>query len=138
MTLSLDYLGKLTIILIVIAVSIGMIMEFRSQVENTTPTPGSDEDPGLEIVQVEETNSINKVASLITLCYERSLDQGYEDFSCFVARKDTGGFDIEASEIENHLEESVSDSTKFKASTYDRDSIIIQYDVNSDKVVVKK
>lgn len=138
MALSLDYIGKLTIILIVVAVSIGMIVEFRDQIENTTPTTGQpDEDPGLEIVQVEG-NSVTETANLINLCYQRSLEQGYEDISCFVARKDSGSFDIDSSEIEEQLEDDVAEATQFEASTYDRDSIIIQYRTRPEKVIVEK
>lgn len=138
MALSLDYIGKLTIILIVVAVSIGMIVEFRDQIENTTPTTGQpDEDSGLEIVQVEG-NSVTEIANLINLCYQRSLEQGYEDISCFVARKDSGSFDIDSSEIEEQLGEDVAEATQFEASTYNRDSIIIQYRTRPEKVVVEK
>jgi hypothetical protein len=139
MAMSLDYIGKLVIMLIVIGVSVGMIMEFRGQIEDTTPDPGSNnDDPGLEIVEVEESSSLSKVSDLITLCYQRSLEQGYEDLSCFVARTDSGSFDLESSEIEEQLSEDTAEATEFEASTYDRDSIIIQYDVASEKVVVEK
>ncbi|AOV94769.1 hypothetical protein AQV86_02480 [Nanohaloarchaea archaeon SG9] len=139
MAMSLDYIGKLVIILVVIAVSIGMITEFRDQINNTTPTPGNgNDDPGLEIVQVESSNSLSKVANLITLCHQRSLEQGYEDLSCFIARIDSGSFDLESSEIENELNEDTAEKVEFKASTYDRDSIIIQYEVASQKVIVEK
>lgn len=137
--MSLDYMGKLVIMLIVIGVSVGMIIEFRGQIEDTTPDPGeNNDDPGLEIIQVEKSNSLSKVADLITLCYQRSLEQGYEDLSCFVARTDSGNFDLESSEIEEQLSEDTAEATEFEASTYDRDSIIIQYEVVSEKVVVEK
>lgn len=139
MAMSLDYMGKLVIMLIVIGVSVGMIMEFRGQVENTRPDPGGEnDDPGLEIVQVEKSNSLSKVADLISLCYQRSLEQGYEDLSCFVARTSSGNFDLESSDIEEELTEDTAEATEFEATTYDRDSIIIQYDVASEKVVVEK
>lgn len=139
MAMSLDYMGKLVVMLIVIAVSVGMIIEFRDEIENTTPDPGGNGgDPGLEIVEVEESNSLNKVADLVTLCYQRSLEKGYEDLSCFVARTKSGSFDLESSEIEEELSDDTAEATEFKASTYDRDSIIIKYDVASKKVIVQK
>ncbi len=138
MALSLDYLGKLVIVLIVVAVSVGMIMEFRGQIEGTTPDPGNDDDPGLEIVEVAGSSSTTKVADLITLCHQRSLEKGYEDLSCFVARKKSGNFNLDASTLEEQLEPDVNQSTEFEASTYDRSSIIIQYSVASQKVVVKE
>lgn len=139
MAMSLDYMGKLVIMLIVIGVSVGMIMEFRGQVEDTTPDPGGDKgDPGLEIIQVEQSNSLSKVADLITLCHQRSFEQGYEDLSCFIARTESGSFDLESSEIEGKLSEDAAEAAEFKASNYDRESIIIQYDVTSEKVVVEK
>jgi hypothetical protein len=138
MALSMDYLGKLVIVLVAVAVSVSMIIEFRGQIEGTTPNPGDGEDPGLEIVQVEESSSLSKVADLITLCHQRSLEQGYEDISCFVARKNSGDFDLNSTDLQAQLSEDVNQSTEFQASNYDRSSIIIQYKVSTQKVVVKE
>jgi len=139
MAMSLDYMGKMAIMMIVIAVSIGMIVEFRGQIEETAPDPNPNEqEPGLEIVQINKANSLTKVSDLITLCHQRSLEQGYKDFSCFVARTNTGSFNLESTEIENKLKQETADATDFKASTYDRDSIIIEYNVKTEKVSVKK
>lgn len=139
MALSLDYLGKLVIVLVAVAVSIGMIIEFRGQIEGATPTPGDNKnDPGLEIVKVSGSNSLSKVADLITLCHQRSLEKGYEDISCFVARKETGSFNLNSADIQSQLSNDVNQSTEFKASTYERSSIIIQYKVASQQVVVKE
>ncbi|MFB6174646.1 MAG: hypothetical protein ABEJ87_01575 [Candidatus Nanohalobium sp.] len=140
MSMSLDYLGKLVIVLVVVAVAIGMITTFREQVEDTKPTPGGDQGPGLEIVKISggHSNAVSKVANLITLCHQRSLNKGFKDLSCFVARKQSGSFSITPSELKAKLETSVENATTFRASTYDRSSIIINYDARPKKVIVKK
>lgn len=139
MAMSLDYLGKFVIILVVIGVAIGMILTFRNQISDTTPDL-DDEDPGLEIIKVSgsHSNSVAKVSSLIQLCHQRSLEKSYEDIKCFVARKDSGDFNIGKSELEGSLEPDIRNSTTFEANNYDRGSIIINYKSRPQKVLVKK
>jgi len=139
MAISLDYMGKLVIVMIVVAVSIGIISEFRGQIDNNLDGLNQDEDKeGLEIVEVSGADTERKISDLITLCYERSLERGFEDFQCFLARKDSGDFGLNKNNLENRLEDKVNQSTKFEASKYDRESIIIRYAVRPNKVVVEK
>ncbi|MFB6180828.1 MAG: hypothetical protein ABEJ93_03035 [Candidatus Nanohalobium sp.] len=140
MSMSLDYMGKLVITLVVIGAVVGMISNFRSQIKDTAPDPGTEEDPGLEIIQISagHSGSVSKVASLITLCYQKSLEKGYKDISCFVARKESGSFNIDKSGLKSQLKKEVQNNTKFKTSTFNRDSLVINYRVRPGKVVVEQ
>lgn len=139
MAISLDYMGKLVIVMIVVAVSVGIISEFRGQIDNNLDGLNTGEDKkGLEIIEVSGADAEGKVSDLITLCYERSLERGFEDFQCFLARKKSGDFNLNKNDLENRLDDNVNQSTRFEANNYDRDSIVIRYSVSPDKVVVEK
>lgn len=139
MAISLDYMGKLVIVMIVVAVSVGIITQFRGQIDdNLEGITQNDDQEGLEIVEVSSNNAERRVSDLITLCYERSLERGYEDFSCFLARVESGDFNLDRADLENRVSDEVNQSTSFKQNTYTRDSIVIRYSVTSDKVVVEE
>jgi hypothetical protein len=132
-------MGKLVIVLVSIAVAIGMITTFSDQVEDTTPTT-DEEEQGLEIVEVSgpHTKKVSKIADLITLCHERSLEEGFKNLECFVARSESGDFSITKSELESNLPSEIESNTNFLHTNYDRESVIITYEVNPGEVVVEK
>lgn len=139
MAISLDYMGKLVIVMIVVAVSVGIITQFRGQIDDNIDGLNNGEDEeGLEIIEVSDSNPEGKISDLITLCYERSLENGFEDFSCFLARKESGDFNINKNDIQNKLDNDVNQSTRFDHNTYGRDSIVIRFSVTPDKVVVEE
>jgi len=139
MAISLDYMGKLVIVMIVVAVSIGIISEFRGQInDNIEGLNQEDDETGLEIVEVSDSSPVQKVSDLVSICYQRSLERGFEDFSCFLARKQSGSFNLNKADIENELDDEVNQSTIFEENTYTRDSIVIRYSVTPGKVVVEE
>jgi|GEM_PF-6937260 hypothetical protein len=137
MAISLDYMGKLVIVMIVVAVSVGIITQFRGQIDDDIGGLGENgNEKGLEIVEVSGSSAETKLSDLIRLCYQRSLERGYESFQCYLARKKSGDFSVDSSSIWDSLEDDVNESTTFEENTFDRDSLVIDYDVKSGKVVV--
>jgi len=139
MAMSLDYMGKLVIIMVVIAVSIGIITQFRGQIDDNLDNLDQGEDrPGLEIIEISGPSPVRKISDLVSICYQRSLKRGFEDFPCFLARKDSGSFALDKADLEDNLENEVNQSTVFKQDSYTRDSLVIKYSVKTDKVIVEE
>jgi hypothetical protein len=137
MAISLDYMGKLVIVMIVVAVSVGIITQFRGQINDDIEGLGEgSEEKGLEIVEISGSSAETKISDLVRLCYERSLERGYESFQCYLARKKSGDFNVDKSDIWDNLEDDVNKSTSFRQDTFDRDSLVIDYSVRSGKVIV--
>ena len=137
MAISLDYMGKLVIVMIVVAVSVGIITQFRGQINDDIEGLGEgSEEKGLEIVEISGSSAETKISDLVRLCYERSLERGYESFQCYLARKTSGDFNVDKSDIWDNLEDDVNKSTSFRQDTFDRDSLVIDYSVRSGKVIV--
>jgi hypothetical protein len=139
MDMSLDYMGKLVIVMVVVAVSVGIITQFRAQIDDNLGRLGDNDqtEEGLEIIEVSG-NSEAKVADAITLCYERSLERSYEPFECFLIRNSSGDFSISSTDLEDRLTDEVEQSTNFKSSNYNMQTIIVKYEVPAEKVVVEQ
>lgn len=135
--IALDYIGKLTIVLVVVAVAVAAIANLDQSIENDLPILERDSD-GLEVVEVSSSDAPEEIAALATLCYERSLDRP-TSFGCFVARSKSGTeLGVTASEIRQSMRPATNRSTRFEDSNIDRSSAIIRYDSASSMVTISK
>jgi hypothetical protein len=139
MDMSLDYMGKLVIVMVVVAVSVGIITQFRGQIDDNLGRIGGDDqtEEGLEIIEVSGNSEVN-VADAVRLCYERSLERSYESFECFVVRKSSGFNNLQQSSLESNLRDEVKQSTNFINAPYDGETIVVKYEVPAEKVVVEQ
>lgn len=136
MSMSLDYMGKFVLILVAVAVGVGLIMTLQGDIGDWVPNNlGGDDRVDSEVVDVSGAGDI---ASLISLCYEESRKRSHEDFVCFIARHEGGGFgSISAGEINSNLNADQQAQTDLSQAPYTGDSVVIRYDVANEQVVVE-
>ncbi len=137
MSLSLEYIGKLFMILVALAIGVGLIMTIQGDVNDWIPDLGGEKDD-LDSEFVDVGNDAAEIASLINMCYSESRERRYESFNCFLARSEDGTFSLSAADIESELSNTLQENTEFLDDTFDRETIVIRYDVSHEAVVVEK
>lgn len=141
MAISLDYMGKYIIMMVAILVAIGLIFTMKGQIMNSLGDfwPGEDEGPEQVTISKDTDQArAQKIADLIQQCYEGKVGSGIEDKTCYIINKDSGSFSLGKSDIKDLLKSSLEDKVEFKADSYDRETIMINWDSKADKILVEK
>lgn len=143
MALSLEMVGRWVLVVIAIMVAVGLIIGFRGEILNSIGgiSPDGDEESDVDIVDVDggRDKHAAQLADLVSLCHDRSLETGYKGFTCFLARSNQGSFQgVTAREVEEFLEGDVAEKTVFKNAPYRRESVIVKYRLEDDKIVVEE
>lgn len=133
MALSLDVIGKFVLMLVALAVAVGLIVNFAGDIS----PPGLPDD-GAEFPQsVEIADSPERVADLVTQCYDASRERRHESFTCFVAHTESGNdFSVAKTDVQDELSPTVNASTSFSSDTYDGAVIEIGWSVDEQAVRV--
>jgi hypothetical protein len=136
--MSLDFIGKFVLIGIMITVAIGLMMGFQSDISSAFDgiLGGGDEPKNVERVDVS-SNPTQKIASLVDTCYQRYLENSYEDFVCFIATSSSGSVTVSGDDIEDNLNQDVADTTNFK-NNYDSSTVIIRYSSSKGEIMVEE
>jgi hypothetical protein len=137
MALSLDYIGKFVIVLVVLAVAIALIVSMKDDILGNNPIP-EDNDREMQIIKVDPANPAERVANLITLCWDDSRENRFENRGCFVVRADGGTFSFGEGDIIGPQLDSGTwdDRTDFDSACCTGETIVIRYDANQEAVRV--
>lgn len=143
MALALDYIGKFTIMLIAITIAVGLIVSTAGDISIGALIPGGDDDQpsGSNLVEVEGNaqQQAQRLADLITLCWDQVQERRHEDFVCFVATKASGSYGItDTSSIEDRLDTTVADNTQIEPSEIQRQTVVIQWSVADRRILVEE
>lgn len=145
--MSLEYITKLIILLVVVVVSVGLIMSFSSQIkyqvscfffgdcgEKNKVTSGN-----FPITIKEKEFTISQVANYIESCYDTfsSLpEEEQEDKDCYVLIADYPFRNmINKKDLLNYLDERIREHVEFKA-TLNKEVLTISFEDLGNKVVI--
>lgn len=130
--LSLEFMGRLFIILVVISVVLSIIIGLEGDVLGFFDQV-DDGDPGDE--GLVEVQSGEQIANFIEICYSEN-SASFEDEDCFMARHPTDSFDLNEGDISEHVDLD-EDNYEFRNGNYDRELIVLRYDFDQDSVVIE-
>ncbi|VVB66270.1 Uncharacterised protein [Candidatus Gugararchaeum adminiculabundum] len=135
--MALETIAKLFIILVVLALSISLIYKFYNDAQKIDLTNGGGKGAGtgLQVLRLATADNA-KIAALADECYERFLKQAakkqLED--CYVVNLDNGKFSDFLTL--DGLKANMKNPTKIQLGTIYTQTVLISYDLTSDKVVV--
>lgn len=130
--LSLEVIGRLFIILVVISVVLSIIIGLEADVLGFFDQIDDGDPAGEGLVEAESGEDI---ANLVEICYSEN-SASFQDEDCFMIRHPTESFDLSSSAIDNHI--GLDDENyEFAESQYNRELIVLRYDFDQDSVVVE-
>ncbi|MEF8880767.1 MAG: hypothetical protein V5A72_02980 [Candidatus Nanohaloarchaea archaeon] len=137
MSMSLDMIGKFILITIILAVVTGLILSFETDISSSVNDilGGDDSSTDSEVVTISSSTPSSKIASLVDSCYQRYLENSYEDYVCFIARSDSGSFSFDEDDVDSKLSENVKKKADISSVT-DATTVIVRYSKTSGKIVV--
>lgn len=143
MALALDYIGKFMILLVALSIAVGLITTTAEDIDMGAILPGGDSDQpeGSNLVDVSgnEQEQIQRLADLITLCWDQVQQRRHEDFVCFIATKKSGSYGItDTTEIEDKLEPTIANNTVIQPSEIQRQTAVIKYSVADRHILVEE
>ena len=134
--MSLEYIIKMIILTVVVLVVIGMIINFRADIERywrnfiggEKETP-----PEAEVIRQERFTS-QEVANYILSCYSENMHK-QEDVNCYVL---IGHMDISETGIRSALSSSMINPNNIRfEGDLNTDAIVIAYDSLSDTIAIR-
>lgn len=136
MSLSLDYIGKLAIVLIVTATIVGIMFSLESDITTLPMIDNLDESSDVE-ENLVEVSGPEQLANFVDICASQTSDS-LSDETCFIVRHESSSFNITdpESEIGNSMETDIED-VDFQ-NDYNRELVTISYRISDDTIVVEE
>ncbi len=140
--MSLEYIAKLVIILVVVSVVIGMIYSFRKDIMkqwDTIASPNLDEDIDTNAAFIEGPFNADDFAHFIELCWVETRD-AEDERVCFVlkgivANPGTAQNDINAILLADYPE--IAASVDYMDVNFADDLFSINYEIDGNKIHIK-
>lgn len=136
MSLSLDYIGKLAIVLIVTATIVGIMFSLEADISAMPMIDNLDDSRNIE-EDLVEVSGPDQIANFIDICASETSDS-LSDKTCFIVRHQDSSFNITEpeSEIGNSMETDLEDVSFQKE--YTRELVTISYRISDDTIVVEE
>lgn len=120
-----------------IAVITGLIIGFQSDINSSIDSLlGGDKERDAETVQISGDSPADDLASLIDSCYNRYLENSFEDYVCFIANAEQGNLDLSGQKLESRLSGDISEVTEVRDS-YRKSTVVIRFSSDKGMIVVE-
>lgn len=138
MSLSLDLIGKFVLVTLMISVATGLILGFQTDISSSIDNLFGGDDPSsdAETVEIPNDSPAQDIAPLVDTCYNRYLENSFEDYVCFIVTADSGSISFSGQNLNDRLSEDVSEVTEL-SSNYDSSTIVIRYSSDMGRIVVE-
>jgi len=137
--MALELIAKIFLVLVVLALSIGLITKFYSDAQKIDLVDKSDE--GQQTIGPLDSTTSDAVGALASNCYKKyksDVAKGKENVCYFVYSSDKP-FDQMGSGItkDGIISASGLDTSKIEVDSLSTTKLLIVYDLPSDKVIIK-
>lgn len=138
MSLSLDLIGKFVLVTLMISVATGLILGFQTDISNSIGNllGGDDSNSNAETVEIPNDSPAQDIAPLVDTCYNRYLQNSFEDYVCFIVASESGSISFSGESLENRLSKDVNNVTEL-SNNYDSSTIVIRYSSDMGRIVVE-